>query len=277
MKKNPWVMPVLKWVGGKRQLLTELQSRMPKHFTTYYEPFVGGGALFFDRQPTKAVLNDSNSELINVYEQIRDAVDDLIEALKQMRNIPEEYYRIRRKDRDGSLERMTPVERAARIIYLNKTCYNGLFRVNSHGEFNSPFGFYRKPNIVNETVLRAVSKYLSVAEIKFTCGDYSKALERIHKGAFVYLDPPYDPVSNSASFTGYTQGGFDAEEQERLCCICKQLNDKGVSFMLSNSDTKRIHSLYKDFKIETVQARRNVNSDGAGRGEVSEVIVRNYE
>lgn len=276
-RKNPLVMPVLKWVGGKRQLLPELRRRLPKHFTTYYEPFVGGGALFFDRQPSKAVLNDSNSELINVYCQISSAVESLIEELKRLPNKQEDYYRIRQMDRDGSLEQMTPVERAARIIYLNKTCYNGLFRVNSHGEFNSPFGFYKNPNIVNETVLLAVSAYLSNHELKFKCGDYSEALKGINKGAFVYFDPPYDPVSSSASFTGYTQGGFDAEEQERLCEVCKSLNRKGVKFMLSNSDTERINSLYKDFNIDKVQARRNVNSDGAGRGEVSEVIVRNYE
>lgn len=270
-------MPVLKWVGGKRQLLAELRGRMPKRYTTYYEPFVGGGALFFDRQPQNAFLNDSNSELINVYRQIRDNVEALIDELRRKHNSPEEYYRIRRMDRDGTLERMTQVERAARIIYLNKTCYNGLFRVNSHGEFNSPFGFYKNPNITNEIVLRAVSAYLSACKIQFTCGDYSKALEGICKGAFVYFDPPYDPVSNSASFTGYTQSGFGAEEQERLCRICKELDKKNVKFMLSNSNTPRIQSLYKDFHIETVQARRNVNSDVAGRGEVSEVIVRNYE
>ena len=258
-------------------MLSELRRRMPKRITTYYEPFVGGGALFFDRQPTKAFLNDSNEELINVYQQIRDNVEALITALKDMHNTPEDYYRIRRMDRDGTLGRKTPVERAARIIYLNKTCYNGLFRVNSHGEFNSPFGFYKNPNIVNEVVLRAVSTYLSTDNIRFTCGDYSKALEHIKKDAFVYFDPPYDPVSNSSSFTGYTQSGFDAEEQERLSNICKELNKKEVYFMLSNSDTPRIHSLYKDFLIEKVQARRNVNSDVAGRGEVSEVIVRNYE
>ena len=277
MVKNPLVMPVLKWVGGKRQLLSELRRRMPKRFTTYYEPFIGGGALLFDRQPQKAVLNDSNSELINVYCQIRSNVMALIEALKQLHNTQVDYYRIRQMDRDGTLAQMSLVERAARIIYLNKTCYNGLFRVNSHGEFNSPFGFYKNPNIVNEPVLLAVSAYLSNDGLKFKCGDYNEALRGIRKGAFVYFDPPYDPVSSSASFTGYTQGGFDADEQERLCDVCKSLNRKGVKFMLSNSDTGRINFLYREFNIDKVQARRNVNSDGAGRGGVCEVIVRNYE
>lgn len=277
MTKNPLVMPVLKWVGGKRQLLPELRCRLPKQFTTYYEPFIGGGALFFDKQPSKAILNDYNGELINVYCQIRDALELLIEELKRLRNTQEDYYRIRQMDRDGSLENMSLVEKAARIIYLNKTCYNGLFRVNSHGEFNSPFGFYKNPNIVNEPVLRAVSTYLSNHDLKFSCGDYNTALKGIRKGAFVYFDPPYDPVSSSASFTGYTQGGFDALDQERLCDVCKSLDRKGVSFMLSNSDTKLINSLYKDFNIEKVEARRNVNSDGAKRGEILEVIVRNYE
>ena len=277
MIRNPLVMPVLKWVGGKRQLLPELRRRMPKRFSTYYEPFIGGGALLFDRQPQKAVLNDSNLELINVYCQISTNVAALIEALKRLHNTQVDYYRIRQMDRDGTLAKMSSVERAARIIYLNKTCYNGLFRVNSHGEFNSPFGFYKNPNIVNEPVLLAVSAYLSNHELKFKCGDYNEALRGIRKGSFVYLDPPYDPVSSSASFTGYTQGGFDAEEQERLCEVCKSLNRKGVKFMLSNSNTERINSLYREFNIDKVQARRNVNSDGAGRGEVFEVIVRNYE
>ena len=277
MVKNPLVMPVLKWVGGKRQLLPELRRRMPRRFTTYYEPFIGGGALLFDRQPQKAVLNDSNSELINVYCQIKTDVAALIDALKRLHNTQADYYRIRQMDRDGTLAQMSSVERAARIIYLNKTCYNGLFRVNSHGEFNSPFGFYKNPNIINEPVLLAVSAYLSSHELKLKCGDYNEALKGIRKGAFVYFDPPYDPVSSSASFTGYTQGGFDSEEQERLCEVCKSLNRKGVKFMLSNSDTERINSLYKEFNIDKVQARRNVNSDGAGRGEVFEVIVRNYE
>ncbi len=277
LTKNPLVMPVLKWVGGKRQLLPELRRRMPRRFTTYYEPFIGGGALLFDRQPQKAVLNDSNSELINVYCQISCNVKALIDVLKQFRNTQDDYYRIRQMDRDGTLLRLTPVERAARIIYLNKTCYNGLFRVNSHGEFNSPFGFYKNPTIVNEPVLLAVSTYLANHELKFKCGDYNEALKGIRKGAFVYFDPPYDPVSSSASFTGYTQGGFDADEQERLCEICKSLNRKGVKFMLSNSDTDRINSLYKEFNIDKVLARRNVNSDGSRRGEVFEVIVRNYE
>lgn len=277
MVRNPLVMPVLKWVGGKRQLLPELRQRMPKRFTTYYEPFIGGGALFFDRQPAKAVLNDFNGELINVYCQIRDSLELLIESLKRLPNTQEEYYRIRQMDRDGTLDDMSQVERAARIIYLNKTCYNGLFRVNSHGEFNSPFGFYKNPNIVNESVLRAVSAYLANRELKFECGDYNAALKGIRKGSFVYFDPPYDPVSSSASFTGYTQGGFDTADQERLCEVCKSLNRKGVKFMLSNSDTELINSLYKDFKIDKVAARRNVNSDGTKRGEVLEVIVRNYE
>lgn len=270
-------MPVLKWVGGKRQLLPELRKRLPKGITQYVEPFVGGGALFFDRQPACAILNDSNTELINVYCQIRDSLDELIARLQHMDNKPEEYYRIRQQDRDGGLATLSSVERAARIIYLNKTCYNGLFRVNSHGEFNSPFGYYKNPNIVNEPVLRAVSTYLANRKLVFRCGDYSSALKSLRKGAFVYLDPPYDPVSSSASFTGYTQSGFDADEQARLCEVCKSLNRRNIKFMLSNSDTERINTLYKDFIIDKVAAKRSINSDGNGRGEIMEVIVRNYE
>lgn len=277
MSKNPLVMPVLKWVGGKRQLLPELHSRLPPKITKYYEPFIGGGALFFDRQPTNAVLNDSNRELINVYEQIRDSLPELLRELAKMHNTQEAYYQIRQMDREPDFETISPVKRAARIIYLNKTCYNGLFRVNSHGEFNSPFGYYKNPNIVNTPVLTAVSNFLANRRLVFKCGDYAESLRGIRRGAFVYFDPPYDPISNSASFTGYTQSGFDSEEQSRLADVCKALDRKGVRFMLSNSDTRRIRRLYSDFNIESVQARRNVNSDGNKRGEVSEVIVRNYE
>ncbi|MGN1359167.1 MAG: DNA adenine methylase, partial [Kiritimatiellia bacterium] len=233
--------------------------------------------LFFDQQPADAVVNDSNAELINVYCQIRDSLDELIARLEQMRNTADEFYRIRQLDRNGGLAKLSAVERAARIIYLNKTCYNGLFRVNSQGEFNTPFGNYKNPNIVNAPVLRAVSAYLSSPARVLKCGDYAAALTSLRPGAFVYFDPPYAPISRSASFTGYTEKGFDVEEQERLCAVCKGLDRRGVRFMLSNSDTVLTNELYKGFVIEKVVAKRSVNSDGSGRGEVPELIVRNYE
>ena len=275
-KKNVLVSPVLKWVGGKRQLLDELRPRMPKRFSCYFEPFLGGGALFFDRQPKIAVLNDTNVELINVYMIIKDRVKELIAFLKEFKNQEDEYYRIRNQDRDNGLSSFSAAYRAARILYLNKTCYNGLFRVNSAGEFNSPFGYYKNPNIVNESVLMAVHDYLNSSDCTFLNGDFEQVLPLVKRGDFVYLDPPYVPVSNSASFTGYTQQGFSDEDQKRLRDFCRRLDSKKVKFMLSNSSVPFVHGLYKGFNIEVVFAKRNVNSVAERRGEVPEVIIRNY-
>ncbi len=278
-KKNPLVSPILKWVGGKRQLLDSIEPLIPQ-CSTYYEPFIGGGAVLFSRQPDKAVINDSNPELINVYLTIKDEPEALIEKLKEHKvNSSEEYYySIRALDRDKSIfENMTNVERAARIIYLNKTCYNGLFRVNSSGEFNSPWGRYINPNITNETTIRALHTYFNKANITIKCGDYRDALRGIRKGAFVYFDPPYMPISSSASFTGYTAGGFGEQEQIALKEQCDALNAKGVKFLLSNSACPFIEELYKDYIIEHVNAKRTINANPEKRGEIEEVLVRNYE
>ncbi len=275
--KNSLVSPVLKWVGGKRQLLDEIQKYFPKKYSKYYEPFLGGGAVLFYFQPKKAVINDFNSELINVYRVIKDNVEELITDLKKHKNEEEYFYMTRNIDREDSYSILTPIEKASRIIYLNKTCYNGLFRVNNAGEFNTPFGRYKNPNIVNEVTLRAVSSYFNANEIKIMQGDYEEALEGIKKGSFVYFDPPYDPVSTSSSFTGYTQNGFKKEEQERLKNVCDRLNERGVKFLLSNSATEYIRELYKDYRIEIVKANRHINSIAENRGEIDEVLIRNYE
>jgi len=274
--KNLLVGPVLKWVGGKRQILPELLQRLPAKINAYYEPFLGGGALFFGLHPSTAVLNDSNSELMNVYACIRDNVDEVISILETHKNEEGYFYELRQMDRSPLFNNLSPVQRAARILYLNRTCYNGLFRVNQQGEFNSPFGFYKNPNIVNAPVLRAVSAFLNKTEPLFLTGDYEDALKGIRKGDFVYFDPPYDPVSNSAAFTGYTQHKFSPDAQKRLHKVCEALDSQKINFMLSNSSTPLIHSLYGKFSIELVQARRNVNSAGDKRGDVDEVIVRNY-
>jgi len=278
MKKINSVSPVVKWVGGKRQILNEILKYVPQKFTTYYEPFVGGGAVFFELQPEKAVINDINSELINLYQTIKDNVDELIEDLKKHKNDSNYFYRIRELDRDKEkYNLLSPVERASRIIYLNKTCYNGLFRVNRAGEFNTPFGNYKNPNIVNEETLRAVNQYFNTAKISFYNKDYAEVLKGARKGAFVYLDPPYDPVSDTSSFTGYDKNGFDRNEQIRLKQTCDMLNKKGISFLLSNSATDFILELYKDYKIEIVKAKRAINSKADKRGEIDEVLVRNFE
>jgi len=278
MIKDPLVAPVLKWVGGKRQLLKDIEKHIPSRFSTYYEPFLGGGAVLFALQPDKAVVNDISEELMNVYTVIRDNIEELIEDLKKHKNEEDYFYEIRELDRDKKkYSQLSNVRKASRIIYLNKTCYNGLFRVNQQGEFNSPFGRYKNPNIVNEATLRAVSDYFNKAKITFLCGDFEDALKGIRKGSFVYFDPPYDPVSDSANFTGYDKGGFGRDEQIRLKKLCDRLNSRGIKFLLSNSATDFILDLYKDYNITIVQAKRAVNSKGDRRGEVNEVLVKNYE
>jgi DNA adenine methylase len=279
MKKNKLVAPVLKWVGGKRQLLDVLTPLLPdKKITAYCEPFVGGGAMLFSLQPQTIFVNDINRELIGVYEVIRDNVDALIVALEAFKNEADYFYSVRDWDRDKTTyETRTPVEKAARILYLNKTCYNGLFRVNNAGEFNSPFGNYRNPNIVNAPTLRAVSSYLKAVTVHLTSLDYAEVLRTLPKGAFVYLDPPYDPISDTSSFTGYAKGGFSRTEQIRLRECCDELNNRGLKFMLSNSATDFIKEQYAAYNITVVQAKRAINSDATKRGEIDEVVVRNYE
>lgn len=276
---DPLVTPILKWVGGKRQLLDSILPLIPEH-TTYYEPFVGGGAVLFDRQPKKAVINDSNEELINIYMVIKEQPEELIAVLEHHRNqnSQEYFYQIRSLDRDKDVYKaMSPVERAARVMYLNKTCYNGLFRVNRAGEFNSPWGRYKNPNITNELTIRAMSRYFNKAKITVLCGDYRDALKGIRKGAFVYLDPPYMPISLSSSFTGYTAAGFGKEQQIELKRQCDILEKKGIKFLLSNSCCDFIEELYQDYKIERVSAKRTINAKADKRGAIDEVLVRNYE
>lgn len=275
--KNKLVTPVVKWVGGKRQLLDQIIPLLPKKITSYCEPFLGGGAVLFSLQPHKAIVNDLNTELIIVYKVIKDNLDELIISLQKHENNQDYFYKIRDIDRNKNIyNNMSDIEKASRLIYLNKTCYNGLFRVNQAGEFNSPFGYYKNPNIVNEPVLRAVSKYLNNNEVSFYSEDFSLTLNRIKKGAFVYLDPPYDPVSDTSNFTGYNKGGFDRKEQLRLKNCCDELTKKGIKFMLSNSSTDFIKDLYKDYDISIVKAKRAINVDSNKRGEIDEVIIRNY-
>jgi DNA adenine methylase len=277
IKTNP-VAPVIKWVGGKRQLLEAIQKHVPDKFNTYYEPFVGGGAVLFALQPEKAIVNDINSELINLYQVIKDNVAALISDLEKHQNNADYFYAIRELDRDKQkYHSLTAVEKASRLIYLNKTCYNGLFRVNRAGEFNTPFGSYKNPNIVNAAALKAVGAYFRRTGIVLCNTDFATALNTAQKGDFVYLDPPYDPVSDTASFTGYNQGGFDRGEQLRLKEVCDDLAQRGVRFLLSNSATPFIKELYQEYRVEIIQAKRAINSDPAKRGAIDEVLVRNFE
>jgi DNA adenine methylase len=276
--KNKLIAPVLKWVGGKRQLLHVLTPLLPQRINAYCEPFVGGGALLFDLQPNTAYVNDINGDLIRVYNLIKSDVEALVTALQDFKNEADYFYAVRDWDRDkAKYSALSDLQKAARILYLNKTCYNGLFRVNNAGEFNSPFGNYRNPNIVNAPTLRAVSSYLNTATVHLTSVDYSEVLKSLPRGTFVYLDPPYDPISDTSSFTGYSKGGFNRDEQIKLRKCCDDLHKKGLKFMLSNSATDFIKEQYAAYNITIVQAKRAVNSDSTKRGEVDEVVVRNYE
>ena len=275
--KKQLIAPVLKWAGGKRQLLDTLIPLVPKDYSVYCEPFVGGGALFFALQPQSACINDVNHELIRVYTVIKNDVDALIEQLKQFKNNKDQFYEIRSWDRNkDKYNHLSDIEKAARIIYLNKTCFNGLFRVNASGEFNVPFGNYANPNIVNEPVLRAISFYFNNSEIVFNAVDYAEILKNLPDNAFVYLDPPYDPVSVTANFTSYTKDGFSRDEQIKLRKCCDELNERGIKFMLSNSATDFICDQYSKYNIEIISAKRLVGADASKRGRIQEVIVRNY-
>ncbi|MCL2687512.1 MAG: DNA adenine methylase [Methanobrevibacter sp.] len=275
---SKFICPVVKWVGGKRQLLDVIENHIPNNFDTYCEPFVGGGALLFHIKPQKAVINDINSELVNVYNIIKNNLDELLEDLKTHENEAEYFYKIRAADRDKKeYDRLSNVEKASRILYLNKTCYNGLFRVNKSGEFNTPFGRYKNPNIVNETILTAVSEFFNKNNIIFYNKDFEDILKKLESGTFVYLDPPYDPISDTSSFTGYDKGGFNKREQKRLKKACDELDKNKIKFLLSNSNTDLINDLYKNYSIETIKAKRSINSIASKRGGIDEVLVRNYE
>ncbi len=270
--------PLVKWVGGKRQLLKDIHAALPgQGFNHYFEPFLGGGAVFFSLAPRHATVNDLNSELVNVYTTVRDEVEALIEELSAYPNEAEFFYELRAKDRTPEFAAFTPVQRAARTIYLNKTCYNGLYRVNNAGQFNAPFGRYANPAICDEPTLRAASAYLRGADVDFHTGDYAQILDQARAGDFVYLDPPYDPVNPTSNFTGYQSGGFGRADQVRLKEACDALDDRGVKFMLSNSATEFIQELYAAYNIGIVAATRAVNSVASKRGKVPEVLVTNYQ
>lgn len=267
--------PFLKWVGGKTQLLEQLRPLLPPTFRRYFEPFVGGAAMFFDlrakeRLESEVFLSDVNAELIDAYVAIRDSVDDVIAALGNHRYESEYYYKVRSLQRSG----LSKVESAARTIFLNKTGYNGLYRVNRSGQFNVPFGRFTNPAFCDKENLRACSRALR--EVKLLTADFETVLENAQKGDFVYFDPPYVPRSPTSDFTAYIPGGFGEGEQRKLAKVFRKLAKRGVYAMLSNSDTPFVRELYEDFDVETVYAARSVNSNAARRGKLPEVVVRTY-
>lgn len=273
------ISPFLKWVGGKRQLLPHLLHFLPHDVLRgcYYEPFIGGGALLFALRPSSAVINDANAELINAYRVVKTHPEEVIGLLRRYVNTEECFYRVRALDRQPGYRRLDPIVRASRFIYLNKTCYNGLYRVNRAGEYNVPFGRYKVPHIFQEEQILAVSSYLRQARVEILSGDYAEALRGVTREDFVYLDPPYHPLSASANFTSYVSGGWGERDQLRLKLECDRLNALGVRFMLSNSCTPFILELYRGYVVVKVSAKRSINSNGRGRGPVDEVLIRNYE
>lgn len=277
--KKVTLQPFTKWTGGKRQLLPVIRELMPKTYNRYFEPFVGGGALFFDLAPKDAVINDFNAELINCYQQIKDNPQELIEILKvhQEYNSKEYYLDLRSADRDERIDMMSEVQRAARILYMLRVNFNGLYRVNSKNQFNVPYGRYKNPKIVDEELISAISVYLNNNQLEIKVGDFEKAIVDVRTGDFVYFDPPYIPLSETSAFTSYTHEGFSFADQVRLRDAFKRLSDTGAYVMLSNSSSGLVEELYKDFNIHYVEATRTNGAKSSSRGKISEIIVTNYE
>lgn len=264
--------PFIKWAGGKSQLLPKISELLPpkKQIGRYFEPFLGGGAMFFYLQHPKSFLSDTNNDLVELYEVVQNNVEELIKALKPYKNEPDYFYEVRAQNPAT----LSKVKRAARFVYLNKTCFNGLYRVNSKGEFNVPFGRYKNPAICDVEGLRSAS--LALQNVKITHGDFQSVLTKTKTTDFIYFDPPYQPLNKTSSFTSYTSIGFGEEQQIKLAKLYKELANKGCFVMLSNSDTPIIRELYKDFYIHEIQASRAINSIGSGRGKITELLIINY-
>lgn len=273
--------PVIKWVGGKTQLLPDIVDYLPESYSRYLEPFLGGAAVLLHLEPEIALVNDLNKDLINMYKVVKSYPAALINKLEEHeRKLSEEYYYfVRSLDRDPGLENLNHIYRASRFIFLNKSGFNGLYRVNLKGQVNVPFGKKEYVNTFDKENIYEVSRYLSGRKIEMFNEDYRRfILNNVKENDFVYLDPPYDPVSDTASFTAYQQNGFSRENQKELRDVCIEIHNRGGYFMLSNSSTDFIKEIYTHpkFNIHRVNARRSINSDGKGRGEVLEVLITNY-
>ncbi len=277
-QSRPRAAPFVKWAGGKTQLLPKLDRHIPSQFTRYFEPFLGGGALFFhlaSRLQFSAHLSDANRELVNAYNVVKRDVEGLICLLEKhernyMRAPAEYYYQLRSAQIEGDLES------AARFIALNKTCYNGLYRVNRSGEFNVPIGRYKNPAICDKDQLRSASVALNYSDAKIVAGDYKQALRKAHQGDFVYLDPPFNPLSATANFVDYTKNGFGKKDQIELARVFRELDHRGCKVLLSNSDTKLTRELYSGFDQSRVRVLRAISCKGSARTGYWELLIRNY-
>lgn len=263
--------PFLKWAGGKSRLISQYHKYFPKNYQNYHEPFLGGGAIFFYLQPHQAILTDINDELINTYCCVKNDVEKLIQLLqKHKQNHNQDYYYDVRSHPEG-----TDIEKAARFIYLNKTCFNGLYRVNAQGKFNVPAGKYKNPSVCQEEILRLASKALAQAEIKKA--DFTEVLNHAHSSDdFVFFDPPYYPLSNTSNFTAYSSSSFGEMQQRQLREVFEKLAQRGVKIILSNSDCEFIRQLYSSFPIHDISAIRSINSNAKKRGNVNEVLVTSW-
>jgi DNA adenine methylase len=278
--------PFVKWFGGKRQLLPEIDVRLPEQLDVYFEPFLGGGALFFhlSHRIQQAYLSDINQELMNTYGAIKNNVSGLIDELSKHKNTSEHYFEIRDVDRDADYTwNWTPLQKAARFIYLNKTCFNGLYRVNSQGHFNASYGNYSNPKIVDAENLYACNAVLSHPCITLKSQSYLETLEPIKnfvslgRQVFVYLDPPYVPLSITSSFTQYSKDGFSMKDQHELRNYCDELSSLGVKWMQSNSSAPIVFDMYKQYKIDVVSVKRNASALPSSRKTVNETIITNYD
>lgn len=269
--------PFVKWVGGKRRSLPVLLSYVPDVVDTYVEPFVGGGAMLFAMRFKKAIINDSNEELICAYKAVRDDLEGLKKLLKTFRYNKEMFTEIRAWDREKDFVKRPIVERGARLIYLIKTGFNGLYRVNRRNYFNVPFGRLSNPNICDEPVLEACHRFLNEKEVEICCTDYSRLKDVIPNDAFVYLDPPYAPLNKTSSFTSYQLAVWTDRDQERLRDFCVKLDMRGIRFMESNSTAPVCFELYKRFNISTLDAKRLINSVVTKRGAIKELVITNFK
>lgn len=273
--------PFVKWVGGKGRLVSELAKHFPKQFNDYYEPFVGGGAVFFSLNPKTAHINDLNSVLISLYSYVKKDVQRVVSALKKLeleysalKSLEEKKELYLKKRLEFNILKNGSFEKAILLVFINKTCFNGMYRENSKGGFNVPFGQHLNPTICDEANLIAVSNLLQ--DVSITKSSYEVLTAEAKQGDFVYFDPPYHPLNETSSFTAYQAGGFGAEDQQKLRDEFKRLSEVGCKVMLSNSDAPLINELYKDFKIHKIFAARAINSKGTGRGKILEVLVTNY-